>query len=79
MNAKVGLLGHELAHIECYEEKSNFDLLVTGLKYLLSEKFKHEFEIDTDKRTIDHGLGWQLYDFELYMTKEKILNYMKIE
>jgi len=61
-NAKVGLIGHELAHISKFTETGFFKLLKDGIKYRKKE-FKSSFEKDTDKRTIEHGLGWQIYDF----------------
>lgn len=61
-NAKVGLIGHELAHISKFTETGFFKLISEGIKYRKKE-FKSSFEKDTDKRTIEHGLGWQIYDF----------------
>lgn len=61
-NAKVGLIGHELAHISKFTKTGFFALISEGIKYR-KEDFKSVFEKDTDKRTIEHGLGWQIYDF----------------
>lgn len=61
-NAKIGLIGHELAHISKFTKTGFFKLISEGIKYRKKE-FKSSFEKDTDKRTIEHGLGWQVYDF----------------
>jgi hypothetical protein len=65
-SAQVGVLGHELAHIAYYEKTSSWKLLGLAFKYL-NKKFRIKFERDTDKRTINHNLGWQLYAFKLHV------------
>jgi len=59
-NGQVGVLGHELAHIMAYLDKRGLELLWMGPKYLLSPSFREELENATDRRTIEHGLGYQL-------------------
>jgi hypothetical protein len=63
--AMVGLIGHELAHIEIFKQKKFLGLLFWGFKYLFQKQQKH-LEIDTDKLTIEKGLGWPLYSWENY-------------
>jgi len=59
-NGQVGVLGHELAHIMDYLDKRGLELLWMGPKYLLSPSYREELENATDRRTIEHGLGYQL-------------------
>lgn len=66
-NAKIGVIGHEYAHILDYESKSKLQLVSYGLKYLLSKKFKRNLENRIDKITISRGLGWQVYNFSSYV------------
>lgn len=61
-NAKIGVLGHELAHIVDYERRSAFRVMKRGSEYL-SNKGKRRFEHEIDSITIVHGLGWQLHDW----------------
>lgn len=61
-NAKVGLIGHELAHIFHYTETGFFPLVKEGIKYR-KESYKATYERATDSITIVRGLGWQVYDF----------------
>lgn len=80
-NAKVGVIGHELAHIADYENKSSLKLIANGIGYV-SKKFRAKFERATDQCTIDHGLGWQCYDFSYYIyhykhTPPEYLKYKK--
>lgn len=65
-NAKVGVIGHELAHILDYESKSSLTVIGNGLAYS-NKKFRSKFERATDQRTIDHGLGWQCFDWSFYV------------
>ena len=50
-------------------------LYVNGLGYMFAG-YRSRFEKDTDKRAIDHGLGWQVYNFsdqavnKLYTSRE---------
>ncbi|MEO5500431.1 MAG: hypothetical protein ABIR31_03220 [Ginsengibacter sp.] len=60
VSAMVGLIGHELAHVEIFKQKKFFGLLFWGFKYLFQKQQK-QLEIDTDKLTIQKGLGWPLY------------------
>lgn len=80
-NAQVGVIGHELAHILDYENKSSMKVVGNGLGYA-SKKFRSKFERATDQRTIDHGLGWQCYDWSYYVyhyknTPKEYLEYKK--
>jgi hypothetical protein len=61
-NAQVGIIGHELAHILDYTQKSVFRIMRDGIGYS-SEKFRAKFEHATDKIAIDRGLGWQVLEF----------------
>lgn len=65
-NARVGLIGHEIAHILDYSQKSSLRIIWDGLRYPFP-KFKEPFEKATDKRAISHGFGWQVYDFADYV------------
>lgn len=64
-NAQIGVLGHELGHIAYYEKVSSMKLLWDIIRYPFS-KFKRKFEQETDKRAVEHDLGWQLYDWRMY-------------
>lgn len=80
-NAKVGVIGHELAHVLDYETKSSLKVVANGIGYA-SKKFRAKFERATDQRTIDHGLGWQCYDWSHYVyhyknTPKEYLEYKK--
>ena len=61
-NAKVGIIGHELAHILHYTKTGFFGLIGEGMRYG-NEEYKSRYEKATDSSTIAKGLGWQVYDF----------------
>lgn len=65
-NAQIGVIGHELAHITDYLNKNTFSLLLTGLRYSF-RLFRRKYEKQTDINTIQHGLGWALYDFTYFI------------
>lgn len=59
-NAQVGILGHELAHTAYYVHRSFFGIVGDALCQL-SDDCRREFERATDRRLIEHNLGWQRY------------------
>jgi len=65
-NSKIGLLGHEFAHITDYQHSGFFGILKRALS-CLSAKSKKKFENRIDNLTIQNGLGWQLYDWSYYV------------
>jgi len=67
-NAKIGIIGHEFAHIVDYESKSTVRLICNAFGYA-NKNFRAKFERSTDQRTINHGLFWQCFDFSTYVFK----------
>jgi hypothetical protein len=58
-NAQVGVLGHEISHIAEFNQKKG-GYFIKLLLWQLSKKRMDIFENNTDRRTIEHGLGYQL-------------------
>ncbi|SDF21862.1 hypothetical protein SAMN05421636_1211 [Pricia antarctica] len=65
-NAQIGVLGHELAHISEYDTMNTAQLITLIFK-LLNSKYTDQFEFNTDLIGINHGLGYQLYDWSQYV------------
>ena len=65
----IGWIGHELGHIMDYESKSNFNLIVFGIKYLFSKKSIKEAERTADTIAVSHGMATYIL-----ATKNFILN-----
>lgn len=65
-NAQIGVIGHELAHTVFYLNKSREELASVAIDYIFPNT-RSQFEKDTDRRTIRHGLGWQLYEYAAYV------------
>jgi hypothetical protein len=64
-NIQVGILGHELAHVTCFLEKSAFEMAELGIRYITDNAFKRSIEVDTDMLAIKHGFGHQLLEYAL--------------
>jgi hypothetical protein len=58
-NSQVGVIGHELAHIDFYNSKCGIYFIGLALKHF-SKRAIDKFEFDTDKRCVERGLGFQL-------------------
>ncbi|MFI3286166.1 MAG: hypothetical protein R3Y08_05870 [Rikenellaceae bacterium] len=69
-NAQIGIIGHELAHIADYE-KYNLSGVVGLLLRYSSKPRKALFEKEIDRATIDRGLGWQLYDWAIFVLSDE--------
>ncbi len=67
-NAQVGVLGHEIGHVVEYNEKSSLQIIGLSFK-LFNSAFVDSFEFKTDKRTVEHGLGYQLLDWSIFVRK----------
>ncbi len=65
-NAQIGVIGHELAHIIEFSQKSSWQLVALFFKNLKSSN-TDQFEFNTDRICIDHGLGYQLYDWSAFV------------
>jgi len=65
-NAQVGIIGHELAHVFDYENKSRVGIFKTGIGYLCTKR-KQKLESKIDYMAIERGLGWQIFDFSDYV------------
>ena len=81
LNAKIGLLGHEFAHILDYESKSNLEIIKIGKTYLTKEDIR-AYETIIDELTIQRGLGlylkaWADYILNQSKTSEEYKNYKR--
>ncbi|KXO01384.1 hypothetical protein LS48_02730 [Aequorivita aquimaris] len=56
-DVKVGWLGHELGHVMDYRERTNFGMLIFGIKYLFSSAHIKEVERTADTYAVAHGMG----------------------
>ncbi len=66
-NARVGVIGHELAHVVDYETMTKSDLMRFSADYLFSKDKRAKIEQETDKIAIGKGLGEQVYFFSDYV------------
>ncbi|MGY5847576.1 hypothetical protein ACW6QP_09155 [Salegentibacter sp. HM20] len=66
----IGWIGHELGHIMDYRERSGFNMLWFGVKYLTSKNYIQEAERAADTYAVNHGLGEYII-----ATKDFILNH----
>ena len=60
-NSIVGWIGHELGHILHYSHKTGIGMIFTGIKYAFPQYHK-KMERFTDEITIQHNLGFALYE-----------------
>lgn len=68
-DAKIGLFGHELSHIQNYNERSFFGMLSFAIGYLITPE-RIRVERETDNRTIKHELQSELYSFNNFVLED---------
>ena len=65
----TGWFAHELGHVVDYESRSGFGMILYGLRYVFSSKFKREAEHTADNIAVVHGFA-----AEIIATKRFILH-----
>ncbi len=70
----IGWIGHELGHVMDYRNRSKFNLIWFGIKYLLSENHIVEAERSADTFAIKSGM-----EKYILITKDFILNQANID
>lgn len=53
----IGWIGHELGHIMDYRDRSGFNMIVFGARYLLSSHHIREAERAADTYAVNRGMG----------------------
>ena len=66
---QVGIIGHELAHTVYYQNRSSLQTVFAALKYQFNRRFQNQLEREADQIGIAHGLGYQLYDYAIFVRK----------
>ena len=56
-----GGLAHELIHLEDAKKMNLLKFIVIYVRYYLSKKFAKQWELNTDKKTIERGFAKSLY------------------
>ncbi|UKM64138.1 hypothetical protein GSB9_00685 [Flavobacteriaceae bacterium GSB9] len=69
----IGWIGHELGHIMDYQNRSKFNLILFGLKYLFLESHVVEAERTADTFAVNNGMASYILK-----TKNFILNHANI-
>lgn len=71
-SAKVGLIGHELTHIDDYKSKGFFKMIGMGVMYSISPGYKRKVEYETDSLTIVNNMGKETLVFSKYISQTKL-------
>ena len=69
LNALVGWIGHEFAHLIDYSSMNNRELLGFIAAYVFDKREMRKTERQADKETIKRGLGIQLLDGVAFLKK----------
>jgi hypothetical protein len=69
--ALIGILGHEMAHILSYYNKSTFQLICYGVKYFFNKK---QIERETDFLAIKHGFGEELLEYNIFVLNSNLVS-----
>lgn len=70
----IGWFAHELGHVKDYQDHSLIGMLIFGLKYVLSARFRKKIEHRADQIAIEHG-----FHNEVLATKKFLFHHEAIE
>lgn len=68
-NGQLGVIAHECCHLLDYEHKNIWEIIITGVKYLLPGK-RESYEKATDYLVVKKGFGLQLHTWANYVMDE---------
>ncbi|HDZ05446.1 hypothetical protein LCGC14_0070940 [marine sediment metagenome] len=66
----IGWLGHELGHVMDFEQRSGFNLIGFGFKYITSENYIREAERRADSYAVNHGMETYILATKEFILKE---------
>lgn len=69
-----GWFAHELGHIVDYQCRSNLDMVLFGIKYLISNKFKRRAEFAADQIAISYGMADEIIAMKKYLTESDFIH-----
>lgn len=70
----TGWFAHELGHVVDYAPLGNLKMIVFGLKYLLSQKFKMKVEHEADYIAIQHGFKDEILASKRYILESGLIS-----
>ena len=66
----IGWLGHELGHVMDFEQRSGFNLIGFGFKYVTSKNYIREAERRADSYAVNHGMETYILATKEFILKE---------
>ncbi|WP_192349767.1 hypothetical protein [Algoriphagus sp. Y33] len=69
-----GWFAHELGHIVDYENHSNMGMVLYGVRYSLSDKYKREREHEADSIAIRHGFREEIIATKKYLMENDFIS-----
>ena len=68
-NGQVGILAHELGHVQYYDKCNLLQIGNWALGYIAKKDFANIHERETDKIVVHRGLGWQLLESTIFFNQ----------
>lgn len=69
-----GWFAHELGHIVDYENHSNAGMILYGIRYTLSDKYKREREHEADSIAIRHGFRKEIIEAKKFLLENEFIS-----
>ena len=67
LDARVGVVAHELGHTEYYEKHKLNYMIAFAARFFTQGKFERAHERSTDSLVVYRGLGWPAYAYAKYV------------
>jgi|SRR5690554_730211 len=68
-----GWFAHEIGHLVDYEPRSNFGMMVYGLRYIFSKEFKRRVEHDADSIAVANGFAEEILATKRFILENEFL------
>ncbi len=73
-NVLIGWFAHELGHLVDYAPLSTWQMIIYGIRYLTSGKFKRKAEYKADYIAIDHGFDQEIVAAKKYIFENDLMD-----
>lgn len=70
----IGWFAHELGHLVDYVPRSNVGMMIYGIRYVTSDKYKRKVEYEADNIAVENGFASSIIQTKKFILENEFLN-----